>query len=131
MIPLFKDQIFSSAVIYSPKRTYNKKVISNYISLLDISYSISQILKKDIKNNNFNSLIDEILFDSHTNNTSKEINLYMENNLKKIVSVSQIKDNKQCIKNLKNKKIKCINLNDDTELNNFNKVNFLIPTKGY
>jgi len=122
---LLEDQVNSLAIIYSKKRTYSKKYIKRYISLMDISYTISQILKKKVKNEYFLSLIDEILFDSYEINKNSTINLYHENEFKKIIEVSKIKNNVKCIKNLKTKKTFCLNLKNNTKLNK--KMNFLIP----
>ncbi len=124
---LFDDQVNSMAVVYSQKRTYSKKYIKRYISMMDISYSISQILKKDIKNKYFVSLIDEILFDSYEINKNSLVNLYRENKFRKIVEVSKIKDNIKCIKNLKNKKVLCWDLKKSKNIKLNKGVKFLIP----
>lgn len=124
---LYKDQINSMAVIYSQKRTYSKKYIKKYISLLDISYTISQILKLNLKNQYFTSLANEILFDSYEYNENSEINLYFENKFNKIIEVGMINNNIKCIRNLKTKVDKCSSLNDsDLKIKKKN-INYLIP----
>jgi hypothetical protein len=124
---IYMDQILSMAVIYSKKRTYSKRNIKKYISLLDLSYSISQILNKNVKRTYFTSLIDEILFDSHENQKNSQINLYFENDFKQILEVGIIKNNLECIKNLRRNEISCLNLENKEKVNVIDNLNFFIP----
>ena len=124
---LYKDQVFSSALIYSSKRTYSQKSIKRYISLLDISYFIAQLEGVKIKNHKFNSLVDELIYDSYSNKKDSEVDLYMKNNFNKVSLISKIKDKVQYIKNLKNKKIKAFDLVNYLELKKFKSVKINYP----